>query len=290
MKYYVVGFALILASAIVGINRAVSDSGATAQAAPVLYYDLQSTTLLDGTTLTIERLTTDKPTGASIEPFVLEGPKLPQPTSYNYNPAGQGNTDFTAAIDAAAFAWSQIGVQFQFTRGNMKSTATAGVCDNSQRDGQNTIAWGGTIFATNPNTLAVTCMISTGSTMLEWDMEISPKWQPQFHVDGQDIDMEAVIMHEFGHALGLAHSADRTALMFAFYHGALRLPQADDIAGALALYGSRVGPAPTPTPPQATPTPVPPTATPTRTPTPTPVPLPTPRFVLPVVGIARDGR
>lgn len=267
----------VVAAIVIGLNLALS-YGLQQPEEPVLYYDIQSLVLLDGTILTIERVTFEPPTTPQVEPYVLEGATLPQPTSYNYNPAGEGPVPFTGAIDAAAFAWSQVGAQFQYTRGNMTTSAKAGVCDSGQRDGQNTIAWGGTIFATNPNTLAVTCMISSGSTMLEWDMEISPAWQTKFHVDGTDVDMEAVIMHELGHALGLAHSADRAALMYPYYHGPLRLPAADDIAGSVALYGARSGPSPTPTPTVTPPTP---TATPT-------VPLPTPRFVLPVVGLARD--
>lgn len=53
------------------------------------------------------------------------------------------------------------------------------------------------------------------------------------------IDLMTVAAHEFGHALGLAHSTTPGALMFAFYGGAHRNLEADDVAGIQALYGSR---------------------------------------------------
>ncbi|HMD71456.1 MAG TPA: matrixin family metalloprotease [Bryobacteraceae bacterium] len=82
------------------------------------------------------------------------------------------------------------------------------------------------------------------------------------------IDLFSVALHEAGHALGLAHSSNPNAVMYAYYHVAAGLTD-DDIAGIQALYGKpSTAQPPTPTPPTPTPpAPTPPSPTP---PTPTP--------------------
>ena len=57
-----------------------------------------------------------------------------------------------------------------------------------------------------------------------------------WNVDGSDIDIETVAFHEIGHALGLDHSADTEAAMYAYYQGVRRSPSPDDVAGISTLY------------------------------------------------------
>ncbi len=57
-----------------------------------------------------------------------------------------------------------------------------------------------------------------------------------WNVDGSDFDIETVAFHEIGHALGLDHSADSDAAMYAYYHGVRRSPSPDDVAGMSTLY------------------------------------------------------
>lgn len=51
--------------------------------------------------------------------------------------------------------------------------------------------------------------------------------------------LESVAAHEFGHSLGLGHSNDRSALMYAYYSGHVPRLAQDDINGIQRLYGRR---------------------------------------------------
>jgi len=52
-----------------------------------------------------------------------------------------------------------------------------------------------------------------------------------------DVDFFTVMLHELGHALGLGHSSDSSAVMNATYMGARRTLSADDVQGIQAIYG-----------------------------------------------------
>ncbi|UCC57868.1 MAG: matrixin family metalloprotease [Candidatus Bathyarchaeum sp.] len=53
------------------------------------------------------------------------------------------------------------------------------------------------------------------------------------------IDLASVAIHELGHALGLAHSNDTNAVMYAYYSGIRRTLTKDDIEGIQYIYGKR---------------------------------------------------
>jgi Matrixin len=53
-------------------------------------------------------------------------------------------------------------------------------------------------------------------------------------------DLVTVAAHEFGHALGLAHSDDPAALMYPFYSGPHRHLAADDSLGIQTIYESNL--------------------------------------------------
>lgn len=77
--------------------------------------------------------------------------------------------------------------------------------------------------------------------------------------ESRNVDLLTVAAHEIGHTLGLAHSSDPNALMFASYAGPRRFLGQDDIEGVQAIYGVGSAPEPAPEAPPQNATP-PPTA------------------------------
>ena len=72
-----------------------------------------------------------------------------------------------------------------------------------------------------------------------------------------NVDLLTVAAHEIGHTLGLAHSSDPGALMYASYRGPHRSLAQDDIEGVQALYGVASAPPEAPESPSSNATPPP---------------------------------
>jgi len=62
-------------------------------------------------------------------------------------------------------------------------------------------------------------------------------WVDDPFATGSTLDLYTVILHEFGHSLGLGHSTVVGSVMEPTYAGARRTLHADDIAGIQAVYG-----------------------------------------------------
>jgi hypothetical protein len=208
--------------------------------------------------------------GASAQ-FVQSGFSWTGSPSWSYNSAGKPGalTGDQQAIQAAAAVWGAAGTSFHFSGGGTSSAGT-GACSGGGLDGVNNVGW----VQQSGSILAVTCTWyqSSGSPhpAIEFDMEISPGWTWTTG-GGTIVDLQSVITHEFGHAAGLNHSADSSAVMyFSYTAGTVKQAlTADDLAGIQAIYG---GGSPTPTPTASGTA----TSTPTRTPTPAPTSTPTP--------------
>jgi hypothetical protein len=63
----------------------------------------------------------------------------------------------------------------------------------------------------------------------------SQSWQ----INGTTYDLMTVAIHEFGHALGLGHSSDSTAVMYSTYTTAKQAVVTDDTNGIRSIYNSR---------------------------------------------------
>ena len=70
--------------------------------------------------------------------------------------------------------------------------------------------------------------------------DLADLWKIGF--GGPGFDIFQVAAHEIGHAIGLDHTGVAGSLMNAFYSEAFAGPQADDIAGAVFLYGRAAAP------------------------------------------------
>jgi hypothetical protein len=164
-------------------------------------------------------------------------------------PLLDGNTSRNAAVAPALDMWNaQIG-RMQFGR-VMNSTAPS-----ASGDRVNSVVFSSTVFgqAFGTGTLAVTYYHMQGSSLLEADVLFntaqtfdSYRGPLRFGSNGYAIgDLQRVMLHELGHAIGLNHSASSDAIMNAMTSDRDTL-SGDDIAGAQAMYG-----APAPTPPPA---------------------------------------
>ncbi|MEP7122136.1 MAG: matrixin family metalloprotease [Byssovorax sp.] len=92
------------------------------------------------------------------------------------------------------------------------------------------------------NTLAKTTVTFDAETgqILDADIEVNHAYN-EFTVSDSKVvvDLQSVLTHEIGHFIGLDHSPDPDATMFAAYDEGstnLRTLEADDIAGACAIY------------------------------------------------------
>ena len=168
--------------------------------------------------------------------------------NWAYNPAGKpaGLIVDTAAISDAAASWGTLGANFSFASDGLTTAAPNG-CQNVP-DGHNTVGWA----PIGHGVLAMTCTYwnaRDGAT--EFDMQIDPAWAWTTETSVIKVDLQSVVTHEFGHALGVDHPCDftrpatctdsnRAAVMYGSYTMGTnkRVQQPDDLAAIMAVYGA----------------------------------------------------
>jgi hypothetical protein len=163
-----------------------------------------------------------------------------------------GSIDFNSVVENAMQLWNQqmAGTQFTWTVAAASTAASEG-------DGVNSMQFSSTVYGDKFGTgvLAITLINSTGDSINENDVlfNTANKFNSfrgtttEAGTEGY-VDLHRVAVHELGHVLGLDHpdEAGQTvvAIMNAFVSRTDSL-EADDVAGAVSLYGAPANPPPT---------------------------------------------
>ncbi len=175
-----------------------------------------------------------------LSPYVTVGAKWDiNPLSYNFlNSTPDLPVDRQREIIRGAFGrWDDVcALTFRETQGNETPHLFIAFHRSSHGDGNPFDDAGGT----NGNTLAHAFFPppvgGTWAGSLHFDEFETWKDQP----GGTGIRLYNVALHEIGHLLGLAHSQDTNAIMYAYYGEDRNDLRADDIAGIQSLYGASV--------------------------------------------------
>ena len=138
-------------------------------------------------------------------------PESAMPVKVSYNPSLQApRPSLAAPIQNAVDQWSSVTpATFQFEYAGTTS-ATTGACDGAGvPDGINTIAYVTTLqkgILGQTCTLTMTDSLTGDVTLFEFDMQLNwtIDWGGQTTLPGQ-YDVFSTILHEMGHAAGLAH-------------------------------------------------------------------------------------
>ena len=147
---------------------------------------------------------------------------------------GNTNANYSAAFVEAINSWNASSAFVFETENSVQEPCLAGGTGNSIGFTDDRC---GIAFDVNVLAVAITTSVGGFNTRsrivfndaVEWDVFNGPLSSNSFN------DFRRVAAHELGHALGLDHSDDNTAIMFPFVTNT-ETPQADDIAGVAARY------------------------------------------------------
>ena len=162
----------------------------------------------------------------------------------------QVGSSWSGAARNALSVWNGSGSRFRFSSG-ITSARQRPSCTNDAVDRRNVVVWSATFCgeAWNQTTLAVTRTWFYTSSEETIDSDVifnsNRQWGLYRGNLSRTVDFERVAIHEFGHVLGLDHPDDHgqsvNAIMNAYVSN-IDTIQADDIAGAIAIYGGTARP------------------------------------------------
>lgn len=164
----------------------------------------------------------------------IDGTNSPSVVQH-YNPANDPTEGARVQLDLAQYTWATAGTsQFTFDLDPIPTDRCPSLvkeCKGRQvYDGYNDVAW---LPIKGCCTLAVTWF---GTSINEADMALNTNFSWSTSGDGFDFDVETVMLHENGHVLGLGHSTEFFAVMFATYSEPRVTLHPDDIKGIESLY------------------------------------------------------
>jgi predicted Zn-dependent protease len=144
-------------------------------------------------------------------------------------------SDWQAQFSEAAAAWEEMAnINFSVVTDD---GSALGVSGNLQSDPEfGDIRIGG--YAMTGSILAYTFLpppANGGTAAGDIIFNTSISWE----INATTYDLMTVALHEFGHALGMAHSTNSTAVMYPSYTGAKQVLTTDDISGIRSIYNAR---------------------------------------------------
>ena len=165
--------------------------------------------------------------------FVPDGTSIGGPASNLYATLNstQSQATWQGAIEQAAAIWeTSANVNLALVPDNGAPMGTSGNQQDDPRFGDIRIS----MIPQSPGILASADLpppINGGTDAGDIVFNSNINWSPGMY------DLESVALHELGHALGLDHSSQSTAVMYAYYTGTNQTPTPDDISGIQAVYG-----------------------------------------------------
>lgn len=186
--------------------------------------------------------------------------------SWSYNPAGASNAmpaqALLSAITAGAEGWSNAGGsgwKYVYAGPSVTATGCNGVPGELPRDATNVVGWGHIVSGYWGYTCWWRGPEKVEGTSFNALQEFDIVFENGPGIPYTPNALKALALHEFGHGLGLGHTAPALCPGHVMCAGSgattfLSLTR-DDIEGVVSLYG--LAPTPTPTTPSPTPTPLP---------------------------------